>query len=278
MKHKNYFLFCGLLPLCATFASYAANPVVASFDGSEYVQNFDGLSQTGGGTKPVRLGNYYDISDELYGSAASLAGWQIATVSSNTFYRPVTDGSSTSSGFYAFAEKGTSDLALGMLSNASLSMKPVAGIVLQNTSGNSIDFLQLSYTLEQWRQAGSGDTYLEFSYKVVSSADEANILGEGYTVVHGLSPHSPQDGSETSFALNGNLEENQDSCWGLLANLSWGGDEYLVLRWEMKGNGQNAVALDNLSITAPSIPEPGTYAMFLSALALGITLCWRRKH
>ena len=149
-----------------------------------YSQNFDGLLNTGS------VNNWVDNN-----TIPSVFSQRTTT---STTYGAST-GSSITGGLYSFGSSGSTERALGTIgSNNSASGGNFAhGVLLQNNSGYVINSLNVTYTLEQWKNGGnSTPNIVTFWYKVSTTAI-TNLISPspsynlGWTAVTTLDAESP---------------------------------------------------------------------------------------
>lgn len=257
------------LGLLASAASLVAAPASGffEFDGTIYSQNFNSLPSS------LTAESGANVATDITG----LAGWQITNSGSATsvVWRGLSAGTGTASGYYGLGASG--DYALGGLSNGTTA-KPAFGITLKNTSGATLQSLNLSFDVEQWRVGTTNvDNVLAFEYKI--SANYASIAGTTADASF-LSPGPAANvgsfqNSTTASALDGNLSANRQSVTISLSSLNWAADQFLVLRWELQSGSLDALGIDNFSASA--IPEPGTYGAILGAVALSSVALRRRR-
>jgi len=226
----------------ALMVSSPPTPVqaVVSFDGTIYTQNFDSLSNTG--------------TSNPWTNDSTLPGWFIGTTAtpSITSYG-ANNGSVTTASFYSFGSTSAADRALGAVSSNSWtggsgSGKNYMGVLLQNTSTQTITGLSVSYHGEEWRRENNAATQsLELSYKISASA--VGLQDTGFSSVAGLSFVSPVTGATTAAVLDGNLATNSATLTGAFP-VYWPVNSYLMLRWsDLNDSGYDHVlAIDDLSV------------------------------
>ena len=214
----------------------------------------------------------------------------------------------TGSRLYSFGIAGVnpvSDRALGFVSgstantgsNGTIPGDTYLGIVLQNTTGQTLKNFTLTYDGEKWRDGASvtSPQGMLFSYLVTSNFTGAasdivtvpddtapyDANGDGnngfgaYTRVSALDFTPAATGVGGLAPVDGNDPANRTA--GITATIAtdWAPDQYLILRWfDNDENGTDlGVGIDNLVFSA-SVPEPATTSLIL---ATGMMLLARRR-
>lgn len=245
-----------------------------SYDGTGYVQDFDGLPTNVSNPVQTLTGKGPHEFTSIT-SASGIDGWQFANPSgssANTEFRSQ-DGSlsgSSGRGSLSLGVNGSTERALGALSTSN--QIPVFGLVLRNDSGLVIDSFTLSYTGEQWRRGDvSTANKLLFAYSVGGSS----ITTGTFSSVPSLDFLSPNmQVAPTNVALDGNLVANQASITDTVTNISWLPGETLVLRWTAQDlSGQdNALGIDDVSFSTTAVPEASTVLLCVFGVA-GVVTC-----
>ena len=261
MKNK---LTLTALALTAGFVG-SANAQV-SFDGTEYTQDFDGLSATATATGATFIDN------------STIAGLYVNSEEMDTNSDEYFSSTGSSNGGEVYSFGDDSDRALGYLGSSGNDYFNAA-VRLVNTTGSTITALNIGYVGEQWRSGGdSADNFnfLNFSYQTFA-ADAGSIPADtsvtGWTEVDALDFYAPQ-ADVASGALDGNIAANQESFSESLS-LSWAAGDELWIRWTGdNGAGTDAgLAIDSLSI---AVPEPSSYALIAGLLGLTSVMLRRR--
>lgn len=245
--------------------------------GGTYTQNFDTLLSAGTANawtdNTTIAGWYMRRMDDVNGELADQ-------------YNAGT-GSSNSGAVYSF---GTgADRALGAVGSGSVEHSAF-GLRLTNTSGSTINSFSISFTGEQWRDGGNLSAALQsqlFSYKVGGTTIGADTqVGGGaanyvadptFTTFSALDFTSPvAAASSTGVALDGNLAANRTAISSTVTGITWAAGTDLWVRWVDINNVGNdhGLAIDDFSLTANPVPEPGTMA----ALGLGAAAMLRRRR
>lgn len=273
---KNTATLAASLALALTAASSFGASV--NFSGV-YVQTFNSLPSSGffadaatAAVMPVPT----SAVDYPAGSYASLAGWSFFdTIASSQRFR-VDNGGSNTGATFSYGSTGDVDRALGSV--ASGTETPMFGVELKNTTGSTINDININFYAEQWRRANKTSSgaandapvhVLSFSHKFDAPLNDA-----GFTAVSALDAPvtKPNRDSTTAEILNGNLAENRTYVNFSLSNLNWAPDSVLVLRWadfNDLGN-DHAIAIDDLRVTA--IPVPAALPLGLAGIALAAAL------
>jgi len=166
--------------------------------GSPYIQNFDGLANTGTGL------------------TFAIPGWSIfeTGTNANQLYSAST-GSSNSGETYSFGAAASSDRALGSLASGSLLSSYGASFI--NNTGSYITDLGIEYQGEQWR---SGDVLDVKDSLVFEYSTDATSLSTGTWIpVTSLNFKSPITTAAAGL-LDGNLGANQSIVSGSITNLA----------------------------------------------------------
>jgi hypothetical protein len=266
----------------ASFIAYL-NP------GAVYSQNFDALPDPGAtsvnSANPVTingitysLANPFDFAFPVSASGssgglglASLAGWYgLADPTANVGTRfGATDGDQTTGGQISFGLPGSSNRALGLLATSSTGYT-VFGVKFINGTSQTLNFMNLQFTGEVWRQSNLAKS-LEFYYFIDPSATNSlstNATGFLPALNVNLSAVSADVGGT---AVDGTTSLNQTNLSVVNQVITnWAPGTALWLVWEMAspaGKSQG-LAIDNLSFSATVWPA-GMPAPSLSALASG---------
>ena len=237
-----------------TVFSAGAAPVLLNTLGSSYTENFDTLASTGT-------------------SSALPLGWAFGEsgTNANASYTAGT-GSSTTGDTYSFGAANSADRAFGTLRSGTL--VPTIGVELTNNTGGTITSLLVSYFGEQWRQGTTGRfDRLDFQYSTTATSVAAGV----FTDFDALDFVAPNGGS-TIGLLDGNLAANRTAINGVVTGLNIASGATFWLRWsDFDATGSDdGLAIDNFSLTANGVPEPGSLA--LAGVALLALARIRRKH
>lgn len=219
--------------------------------GTAYVNNMDSLARIGVASLPLP------------------DGWLFAETgtSANTTYA-ADIGSAATGNTYSYGNTNAFDRALGSLSSGSVLSNIGARYI--NQTGNTINAVELSFIMEQWRTGGSRTTpdSSEFFY-VINNGGLLTANGT-WTKESRLNLVSKRFGSTTpAGAQNGNDTANQRIYSSIeIGSLTLNNGDTLYLRWfdvNVAGN-DDALAIDNFTITfkTPSsvIPKPNPIPTF----------------
>lgn len=266
-----------LLGLAATAGAQVPYSVI----NSAYSQNFDTLPASGSvnaWTNNTTLLGWYAYNS-LPGNTQSLGARDplgTAGIWNTTTNIRAGDGSSNAGALWSFGTGTDAERALGSLGSGTPGDFSYA-LVLQNTTGITMDSFSLAYTGEQWRNGGNTTQQrLQFDYAIFAAAptnaDLQGINTAPYTLHAALDFLGPI-ASATAGALDGNLPANQAAVSDTVSIL-WGNNEYLVLRWWDDNDVGNDHGLGIDDLTFRATPEPTTMAL----LGLGGLLLARRRR
>ena len=291
-KHFMKLVTVSIIP-CLTAVAPAA--IDYSTAGSVYQQDFNTLASAGTAnpwTNNVTLPGFYAFHSGATSTAAGIVRGSPDNIEPTNWiavndYR-TSGGSSSRIYAWGHATIDPSDRALGSLAGSVGTSDPgdfFYGLVLRNTTGETLTSFTLTYTGEQWfDQLASSTTgpvgphTLVFSYLVKDGFDaNADIPTQNnfgsYTLEPSLNFVSPTTGNTSTTSvqsLNGNLDENRGTISATIA-VDWAPDQYLILRfWDDDDSGNDQPhGIDDLSFSATSdvIPEPGTAGVLVAATA-----------
>lgn len=217
-----------------------------------YDQNFDGLaSQTATVAVGATNANY-----NLETINPSLAGWQVARAggSGSSISLFNSNGSSNTGGLYNYGATSGSDRALGALGSGSNFGR--YGVLLTNTTSEAITEFTLTFDLEVWRVGGSTNELHTFGYKLgaTSISDASGWVGN----------------STLNLTTIGAVGASQQKT-ATITGLNWAPGQTLGIRWQDadSGGSDNGLAVDNLSVTAPTVPDgPGSLTISPSSVSV----------
>ena len=220
-------------------AAGAANGTVALSAGTTYSQNFDALASSGAsGTLPT--------------------GWAFeeTNTNQNSLYTAAT-GSSATGDTYSFGSTGSTDRAFGTLLSGNLT--PTIGASFTNSTGATIDAINISYTGEQWRYGGPTSRVgladrLDFQYSTTATA----LTVGSFTNV------DPLDfvgliTAGTAGPLDGNAGANRRTITATIAGLNIPNGATFWIRWsDFNVTGSDdGLAVDDFSLTPHTLaPVP----------------------
>ena len=255
--------------LGAALASLITTSALAqvNFDGtSAYTENFDGLASVSG--------------SHTFVDNSTIAGVTVNSeeMDSNNDDYFTSTGSSNGGEVYSFGASSSAERAIGYVGSGGNDRFNVF-VSLSNTSGGTIDSLNISYDGEYWRSGGNtGDNqnFFNFSYAINTAPLPTSTSTAGWTEVDALDYVLTADQQLLSAgAKDGNTEST--SIVSTVDSLSWAANETLFLRWTA-GNaaGTDAgIALDNISVSL--VPESNTYALLAGMFALASVMLRRRS-
>jgi predicted extracellular nuclease len=232
----------GFMPGHTSSALAASVPLTLN---TTYTQTFDTLANSG--------------TSSTWTDDSTLAGWYLATDNNPTVATYlVGTGSGNTGGFYSFGSSGSTDRALGGVGSntyygGSGVGKGYIGVVLRNETGADIDALGVSYTGEQWRNAGNSSAQsLTFDFVIGLTAPALTDAG---TAVPALDFTSPIY-TTTAGALDGNDAANRTLLAATIGGIVIPPDAYVLLRWtDLNDSGSDhGLAIDDLSVTPGGLP------------------------
>lgn len=263
------------LPLLAGLA-LASVPVAraqVTFTGS-YTQTFttgqDGVSS---GTQVNTAGTY------TWTDNSSILGWYAVVdgVTATQYHATNTNGNSGTPAIKLARASGTSG-ALGTLRSSSSTGLTAFGMQLTNSAGSAIGSFSVSYLGQQWQDNTGGVDTLTFQY----STDATSLTTGTWTTVSSLSFSSVQDTNTgtnyVSLAATGSSTAPGATVSGSISGLSLSNGSTIWFRWVDENNSgiDDALTIDNLSISSTAIPEPSTLAMLAGLVGLGFAATRRR--
>lgn len=224
-----------------------------------YSQNF-GTSNINSWTNNVTFPGWYLTTTNAAGNPGGsfdFRGNQNVTVSSP----------SNSGGFYSYRCNGGNDQKIGTRpsnsSPAGVGSYLQIGLILTNTSGETIQFINVTFTAYQFSLAQNGGNIntLDFAWAKGPSIN-TNLVTGTYTNVPDLSftalQSSPNNGSNQIQGYPCTQSEVITACINLGAGGLPNGSQ-VVLRWRDENNNQNDphLAIDNVFITGfPAAHNP----------------------
>jgi hypothetical protein len=270
----------GLVACVFSSASHRASAAtIVSYAGGSYTQNFNSLPAT----TPDPIGTY-DVPNTagpiLLGGTTGLGGtamngWYFARASgtnTSTLFR-VAPGDSPVGATYSFGANGDSNRGLGTI--AAGGQTPTFGLILENSTSQTLTEFSVAFTGQQWRRGSGGANALRFRYLVGgTSILQAENL---FTEVPSLAFIAPVTAG-TSIELDGYLPQNQVPLSATITDLSWLPGQTLVLRWTDVDNSgfDDGLAIDNFSFVA--VPEPTSVALVAAGLGIGLVMrAYRRR-
>jgi uncharacterized repeat protein (TIGR01451 family) len=249
------------LLLSTIFAVLFVVPVQAQVSlttlGTPSTQNFDTLA-TAGAANP-------------WSDNTTLPGWysQFSLQAANpTTYRADAGGSNTGA-IYSWGTGVATERSFGSVASGTPG-DILKAIRLVNNTGSTITSLDVSFIGEEWRQGGCAPTpctpasqKLDFQYQVAAAGTitDANTPTTGWIDVNALDFTSPQPGTSTAAAIDGNAAANRTSLSSTITVTVAVGQE-IWLRWLdiNDANNDHGLGIDDFSVTpqaagnAPIVP------------------------
>lgn len=252
--------------LVITVSAYAQ----VNVGGGSYFQDFNGLENS------AAVQAFFPWVDNV-----TLPGWYKYQSGSSSANYLVTDGAAkyqiSSYGLY-----GNIDRALG--SGNDNNNGPVHfGVALRNTVGFSYNSCSVSFDGEQWGGSFNGfikPDSLTFSYQIFNACTGSLTINSGWVSVSALEIVSPNPtyGSAPDTPPDGNDPLNSAHLSAIFTIDPLMDGQEIWLRWtatNLPDRIDHDLAIDNLSVTFGTIPEPSSYAVLVSAISF-LGAIWRR--
>ena len=246
-------LLCTALLFLGMVANLNAAPIALTVMFDDYTEYFDSLV-TPGTTFPP--------------------GWDVAFDSDSAYI--MDNGSLTSDGIRSYGNLTQADRALGSLNDSSdPSALLIYGAEFLNSTGSTINRLDIQYTGEQWRRGNNTalDT-LEFEYSTnATSVTDVAALWNPVTTLDFASPNTTGGASR----INGNLFDNRGPRGELISGLSIASGTGFWIRYIDRAlpGDDHGLSIDNFQLTplpaSADIPEPPSGVLLaVGALAAGL--------
>ncbi len=230
---------------------------------SVYRQSFDALNTSG--TISITGKGPFTLSASPL-SFVNLDGWQIwlSAGSSTNASLIAGSGTATTGAAYSFGSTGIQERALGSIATATSSYS--FGIIFTNNTGIDLNHFSGSFTAEQWRKGGSGNSNMWTGKYATGSI--TNINYSPMIAATSLNFSSIQTSTGAS-SLNGNLPTNQQVVQFSISNIIWKKGEQLLLRWDDtdEAGSDDGVGIDDFSFSASSNAIPPSQITELYSLA-----------
>jgi hypothetical protein len=242
--------------------------------GAIYTQNFDSLPDPGASSvntaNPVTidgitysLANPFDFAFPAEASGgtgglglAAMAGWYgLANPTASVGTRfGATDGDQTTGGQLSFGPPSSSNRALGLLATSTTGYTAF-GLRLINGTSQTLNFANLQFTGEVWRQSNVPKT-LTFSY-YLDPTGTTGFTTNATAFLPALNvTFSTVAADVGAAAVDGTAPANQSSLAVTNQPIVWPPGSALWLTWEMEdatGKAQG-LGIDNLSFSASVFP------------------------
>ena len=198
-------------------------------------------------------------STNAWGNNSTLPAWYIikdkAGVVANVSQIDAGIGDVAESGrIYSFGSVSSSDRALGAVANTTQG-NFLYGLRVKNTTGTPVQSITVSYTGEQWRDAGNASLAaqsLTFDYLQQATAGSSTSFWPsitGYTSIPQLNFTSLINTS-TAGSLDGNAAANRIAITHTF-NVNIPNNEEIILRWTDINdlNNDHGLGIDDFSVT-----------------------------
>ncbi len=229
-----------VLSFLTVVQSYAQVNMATS---GSYVQNFNTLSNS---ATPVQ-----------WVSNSTIPNWFSQATGGGAINYVVGTGSSATGSLYSFGDQASTDRALGSVGSGTAGHF-AHGVLLRNTSGTPINSIKVNYSLEQWRNGGSGTAQsVSFYYKISSSffGDLQPNNNVGWTPVPALNLSSALN-TGSAGATNGNTLKTTAVENILIPGLVLNNGQYIMLKWDDPdhASSDHGLALDDVGIVWTTAP------------------------
>lgn len=268
MQKRNLVCFVAF----ATFFFYctALSQGAIIYSGAVLNENFDTLGPAVTGQFSATIG--------IQNSIPGLTTWDGVknggTGTTNMNFS-VDSGIALSGALYSYGASGGSDRALGALASGTNSA--AIGVEIQNSSGQAITDVTITFTSEQWRSSTSVTNTLVFSYGTSAGGETPSTYLTSATMI----PFTGLDAPALPFvaangATDGNLPANQTLVSATFP-VSVPSGTSLFIRWsDANDSGNDAgIGIDAFSFRAITVPEPASIALVIIGIA-ALAFC-RRK-
>ncbi len=263
--------------------------------GSVYVQDFDALPDPGASSvdsgNPVTidvitysLANPYDFAFPASASGnngglglPALAGWYgLADPTTSVGVRfGASDGDQTTGGQISFGPENGANRSLGLLATSTTGYTAF-GLRLINGTGQALNYINLQFTAEVWRQSNLAKTVE--CYYFVDPSGTNSFSTSATAFLPDLNVNFPTVAADIGGdPVDGTATNNQ----AVLAVVnqpiaSWPSDAALWLAWEMVSSAgkSQGLAIDNLSFSATAQASLSTVSMTAQATGADVVLNW----
>ncbi|MDY0103259.1 MAG: PKD domain-containing protein, partial [Lentimicrobium sp.] len=263
-RKRSLRLILGVLLVCVVGG--VRGQVVMNTTGN-YSQNFNSLINTGTAT---------------WTNNTTIPNWYMQRTGTGIVIS-ANDGTAPAGNAYSFGAGSTAERALGSIGSGNASAGNFAwGLLLQNTSGNTITDFSVAYTGEQWRNNAAAAQTVNFYYRISSTliTDLQPNVTTGWTAVSALNFTSPVTGG-TAGALNGNAASNRTVIGAVtIPAFLLPSGYYLLIKWDDPDHSgsDHGLAIDDLTISwVADCITPSTQSSNLNSAVPGfqnINLAW----
>lgn len=180
--------------------------------------------------------------------------------------RGTSNGGVSENGIYAFTV-APGVVAWGFQATGSFGSPGNLTLRIQNNTGDVLDSVSVSYTAWYYNDAPRAGVLRPYYSLTNDGTADSYLQSDGSN----SDINSPEAADATPAWVSGTAAFN-------LTGLNLQNGEYLYLRWGFNDSGtgtRDEWAISEISVAA--IPEPSTYGMLLSLLALGHVLTRRRR-
>jgi hypothetical protein len=214
---------------------------------SSHTQNFNTLATTG--------------TTNTWTNNSTISSWYSQRTGTGTTYE-ATAGTANAGNLYSFGSTSSTDRAIGSVGSGNAAAGNFAhGVLLRNTSGNTITSITVTYTLEQWRN-GNNTTPNVITFWYQTSASTISSLtpntNTGWTQVTSLSTTSPIN-TTSAGSLDGNATANKSTLTNIsIPSLSLANNSYIMLKWEDPDHTgtDHGLGIDDVTISWTTTSTP----------------------
>lgn len=184
---------------------------------------------------------------------STIANWYWQRTGSGTTYSAST-GSINSGNAYSFGASSSSERAMGSVGSGNVAAGNFAsGVLLRNTSGQTITDIKITYTGEQWRAENNATQTISFYFKISSTIITALSPNNNstWTAVTALNFSSPRNNISATL-LVGNLAENKVTFSNIsIPSLSLAHNDYIMLKWDDPDHSgsDHGLSIDDVTIS-----------------------------
>jgi hypothetical protein len=199
--------------------------------------------------------NSLNNSSSVWVDNSTISGWYSQRTGTENEYQ-AGDGNSPTGDLYNFGTEGSTERALGSVGHERSETGGFAhGILYQNTSGQTLTNINVTYTLEQWRNSGVGAAQAVTVWYKTSATAITNLTpntASGWTNLPGLTLNSPINTTVEATALDGNSPANRITATNeSIPGISLPNNQYIMIKWEDPDHPglDHGLGIDDVSIT-----------------------------